>query len=307
MKKINIEYIKSIVEIESRNRKQPKLWINDIYKLQDDKFYKRKEINVDELDKDEFTELIILEWLMFLSKKIFRYTKKSIKNNTLHFSTKNDISKPDIRIGKEWYELTFADLKIFRFSDGAEFENHILNENIEKEIEKIKNNKNILVFEGDGNKKQQQVFSPELVMENKAKRICNAIKKKSSKTYDTNYPVNLVIYTDRNLNHDITMQAIIIIKIFKNHYQQLLLGLNKFKNIYLITEDKVNNKNFDKRKMKRAVLTTLNKESIKWFNENIDSPTFTTDFYKCEYINWINDLNDINKDGYTIKGNKLII
>lgn len=257
---------------------QPKLWLSDIYKTQDDDIWNGKYENSDIfksmksfMSKDEFTELLKLEWLAFLFPNVRKYLSNALANNKLIFSTKNDRFMPDIKVDCEWYEFSFASIEIFKHKDGHEFEISLFDRQNETNVEELMNDETTLKF-GDG----EIAFAPEEMAKVKYDKIANTIEKKLKKDYRVEEPVNLVIFTERNLNHDIFMQPLGVKYLFDNYLELINDAVKKFKKIYICTEDKVANEIFlkanNKEKVERAVGFYIDRNNINFFNSSdIDS------------------------------------
>ena len=234
--------IECLKEICSKNGflQEPNLWIADLYITQDDNVLKGKYFGLHiettkYFSKDEITELLKLEWLAYIFPNIRRYLKKSLENSNLSFATKNDDSIPDIKLGNEYYELTFAELEIFKYKDGREFETKILEK---QKDEHLDNSKKQLIRYGNPNAKI--VINVEKLMQVRYRKILRTIEKKMQKNYKCQQPINLCIFQDRNNVDDISYQITGIEWLVKNHMPTLRKALSKFKNIYIVGEDRIN-------------------------------------------------------------------
>lgn len=288
--KIQKEFIRNFLG-DGTSVKAPNIWISEIYKIQDDNiwFGRHKEAELYErvrkfIDKDELTELVKFEWLLYFWPKLRIFASKAIAEDRMIFSSKNDLKKPDIFMDQEWYEFCFAKLDIFRYKNGEEFEMSLVNSQDKGNLEKLRNSPDTMTF---GNGSIQ--FSPVDVAIEKYKKVALRISEKALKNYLVEESINLVIFADRNMNNDIFMQPLGVKYLFDNHFEDIENALKKFKKIFFCMEDKITNPDFlksvSRNEVIRAVSFFVDKYNLYEFkNKTIDELTQLFYHSKTNYI-----------------------
>lgn len=198
---------------------------NNLYKLQDDDiFYENRDKNevFHDLSKDEITELFVMSTALSVVpyvQEIFKIFDYNVVN-----SSKRDEGMPDFILDENYaFEITAAGLDIFRFKDGVEYENSIIERNSNPVISNKINKSSV-----DGGS----------IMIERAKNISNAIAKKIEKDYA--YDTSLIIWPTRTLNYALVWPALIFQELIKEYYKTMEEALLKFDSIIIIEKALIN-------------------------------------------------------------------